>query len=996
MESEISTSLIPKDEGIEELIQLLDREVLLADSNQLNHLVADILVGDVSKEDYFKLVYLSAKREKFARIAANAITILNAAKISFSDMNLSDIRIPGANLDNGIFHSTKFISAKIVDTTFYGAYLSQADFGGAKLINCRFGRMFKLFVNHLTAITSSSENNFILLGTARGEIFYMCERENAWQFDKLALAHKSEVTCFLLSKNPRFLFTAGKDGYLRKWQIVGDNLKLLNGLQFDNWIRSFAFINHETSILLGTDDGIIFLYDTESNRATKLCSLPPESRIIRVVSHPKDKYVAFCSNKNELIILQRNNDIYSMYKKKFLPEMGRIIEFSKDKEFLVLGGNNGLLCQFNYEDDSVDSLVNLNEKYFQNEITLNITSLCMHDDKFLFVAAKKNGYVVDLVNMRIMFSLSLRDKCIFSKFKILETRSEKKFCIVTWHKYTATVWDLGPVDRLAIFNEDGTALNAYGIEYYEIFPKAENIDQPMHTLELELESNYTVDIEYHAKCFTVLKKPKLNEGTQSSSFELLCIPLHGFQKTNSLVIHTKNKWCKVSPDTSFVVSYDNDETTSSLSIYDIQSQKQPRIEFSKRILDFVILENSNYILCGFDDGTLEGVEVRSFKCVNYYNFSKKLGRLGLKVINNNLLVNLNGRDVAFFEIEKSGQRIKSQREFLFPEELDDTSMSAFSYNPNNGILCFADTLKRYHIYSYQVSSNSFHRKYTGKLSSSVYDNVIILHPKEDLLIMGCVDGNVIIHNLVDDSITIFKAHGSAIAKIFYNLELDRLITIGLEISTIKFWRLGASLNKYPLLLDKIIGTDSVIVDKCNINGTEGLSTDTIKQFGKHGAISGINLEILSLPPPTSADLKSREEPHDPLTDIFKGVLTPEFALKRVLKKYNLSDNSSFNLVQGLIKAAWNDSVSDIEIFLRAGCNINERDRNPEYRRTALHWAISKGSKLAIKKLLETGARKDIPDVSGKTPLDYAKELGDRDIEKLFDTDDIQLHLDGGK
>jgi WD40 repeat protein len=167
---------------------------------------------------------------------------------------------------------------------------------------------------------------------------------------------------------------------------------------------------------------------------------------------------------------------------------------------------------------------------------------------------------------------------------------------------------------------------------------------------------------------------------------------------------------------------------------------------------------------------------------------------------------------------------------------------------------------------------------------------------------------------------------------------------------------------------------------------ENLEEGNIKEDGKSDAM---DIDAPSLPPSTSSDLRVREEHKDPLTDLFKGILNPEFALNKALKKYKLLDGSSFNLTQGLIKAAWNNDVDDIEIFLRAGCNINERDRNPKFRRTALHWAVVKGSKAAIEKLLEKGAGKDIPDASGKTPLDYAKESDDMDIRTLFITGTIK-------
>lgn len=101
------------DEGVEKLSQLLNREVLARDSTQLRQLVADIFTGDISTDEYFRLVHLSAKNDKFARIAANAITILNAAKVPFSRMDLTGIKIPGAYLAEANLDTANLTGAQL-------------------------------------------------------------------------------------------------------------------------------------------------------------------------------------------------------------------------------------------------------------------------------------------------------------------------------------------------------------------------------------------------------------------------------------------------------------------------------------------------------------------------------------------------------------------------------------------------------------------------------------------------------------------------------------------------------------------------------------------------------------------------------------------------------------------------------------------------------------------------------------------------------------------
>jgi len=53
--------------------------------------------------------------------ASNSATILNAARFSFSGLDLHSIKIPGANLINGIFHRTNLSLADLSNCKLAGA-----------------------------------------------------------------------------------------------------------------------------------------------------------------------------------------------------------------------------------------------------------------------------------------------------------------------------------------------------------------------------------------------------------------------------------------------------------------------------------------------------------------------------------------------------------------------------------------------------------------------------------------------------------------------------------------------------------------------------------------------------------------------------------------------------------------------------------------------------------------------------------------------------------
>ncbi|CAG8856137.1 38167_t:CDS:2, partial [Gigaspora margarita] len=66
--------------------------------------------------------------------SANAIMVLLCASIS---VNLSNIRIPGANLSNGVFNNLQFVRADLNNVNFNNAKLQSTNFEDANLQNAK-------------------------------------------------------------------------------------------------------------------------------------------------------------------------------------------------------------------------------------------------------------------------------------------------------------------------------------------------------------------------------------------------------------------------------------------------------------------------------------------------------------------------------------------------------------------------------------------------------------------------------------------------------------------------------------------------------------------------------------------------------------------------------------------------------------------------------------------------------------------------------------------
>jgi hypothetical protein len=85
-----------------------------------------------------------------------------------------------------------------------------------------------------------------------------------------------------------------------------------------------------------------------------------------------------------------------------------------------------------------------------------------------------------------------------------------------------------------------------------------------------------------------------------------------------------------------------------------------------------------------------------------------------------------------------------------------------------------------------------------------------------------------------------------------------------------------------------------------------------------------------------------------------------YKLRLLITKYGLVGSTQAALEKGLIKAANNDNVEDLRVFLKYVHNVNAVDPNPSSKKTALHWAMLKGHKACCELLLAAGATYDEP------------------------------------
>ncbi|KAJ3428050.1 wd repeat-containing protein wdr-5.2-related [Anaeramoeba flamelloides] len=136
---------------------LINKRLIVNNKGMLDFSVDLIRTMKGFKEKIWEYIYSSRKDVKKEISSANGITILNRARINFSGMDLSGLRIQEANLSTGLFDSTNFTGSDLRGVNFEGSWLKSAIFNKSMMEHVKFGE--KANINAGSTVLCISYNN---------------------------------------------------------------------------------------------------------------------------------------------------------------------------------------------------------------------------------------------------------------------------------------------------------------------------------------------------------------------------------------------------------------------------------------------------------------------------------------------------------------------------------------------------------------------------------------------------------------------------------------------------------------------------------------------------------------------------------------------------------------------------------------------------------------------------------------------------------------------
>ena len=187
----------------------LDKPIL--SSTIIQFLADSIIDNPTQKAQLWSFVLGSRQSLDQTQVAANAISILNRALESFSGLDLSWIRITGADLSGGIFDTTNLQNANLSKVNFTGAWLHGANFTNAVMTNVTLGEYPSILNQCSTGCYSPDGKYFALASKKSIQVYDTATRELIFTFDR----HKRKIKSICFTPDGKQLVSAGDDNCIR-------------------------------------------------------------------------------------------------------------------------------------------------------------------------------------------------------------------------------------------------------------------------------------------------------------------------------------------------------------------------------------------------------------------------------------------------------------------------------------------------------------------------------------------------------------------------------------------------------------------------------------------------------------------------------------------------------------------------------------------------------------------------------------------------------------
>jgi len=189
--------------------------------------------------------------------SSNAITVLNAARVSFSGRDLHDIRIIGADLTGAILDNTNLENTDLSNVTLAGAWLHGTNFRNALLANLALGEYPSLLLKgEVKSCCYSPDGKLLAVTVGKNIELYDSQTRDLL---RIFFGHAGDVTSVHFSPDGVLLVSGSEDHTVKLWRVADGVLQCTFEGHTD-YVRSVQFSSDGVLLASGSNDETVKLW----------------------------------------------------------------------------------------------------------------------------------------------------------------------------------------------------------------------------------------------------------------------------------------------------------------------------------------------------------------------------------------------------------------------------------------------------------------------------------------------------------------------------------------------------------------------------------------------------------------------------------------------------------------------------------------------------------------------------------------------------------------
>ncbi len=271
------------------LDSLLARRNLVGEPSIMQFLAERVEQAPLFKQQLLAVIERSKTDKAVRQAAANAMTVLVKAGVTFKGTDLKGIQIPGADLTQGVFDSAQLQGADLRKVRLHNTWLHQANLSGAQMAGVQFGEWpFLQEKSEVYSCAYSPDGKTCAIGLRNGTINVYDAL--SWEKMHTLQGHTAAVSSVTYSPSGQQIASGSKDKTVRLWDArTGQPCHNLQG-----HIKSVTSVTYSPSgqqIASGSDDKAVRLWDAHTGQLT--CTLQGHTDVVSSVTYsPSGQQIA--------------------------------------------------------------------------------------------------------------------------------------------------------------------------------------------------------------------------------------------------------------------------------------------------------------------------------------------------------------------------------------------------------------------------------------------------------------------------------------------------------------------------------------------------------------------------------------------------------------------------------------------------------------------------------------------------------------------------------